>query len=55
MKKLIYGGLFLAIVGIGFVGCKKDNVIRNANNEQKNLNYQLDNIPVIKPTEGEEI
>jgi len=23
MKKLIYGGLFLAAVGIGFVGCKK--------------------------------
>ncbi len=26
MKKLIYGSLFLAIVGIGIVGCKKENV-----------------------------
>ena len=25
MKKLIYGTLFLALVGIGFVGCKKEN------------------------------
>ncbi|MDD2345290.1 MAG: hypothetical protein PHY85_04010 [Bacteroidales bacterium] len=29
MKKLIYGGLFLALVGIGFAGCKKDNVVIN--------------------------
>ncbi|RFC55672.1 hypothetical protein [Brumimicrobium aurantiacum] len=26
MKKLIYGGLFLALVGIGAVGCKKDSL-----------------------------
>jgi len=25
MKKLIYGTLFLALVGIGVVGCKKEN------------------------------
>ena len=27
MKKLIYGGLFLALVGIFFVGCKKQEVV----------------------------
>lgn len=27
MKKLIYGGLFLAIVGLMFVGCQKDNTL----------------------------
>jgi len=27
MKKLIYGSLFLALVGIGIVGCKKENSI----------------------------
>src|SRR5690554_3021417 len=27
MKKLIYGSLFLALVGIGVVGCKKENSI----------------------------
>ena len=26
MRKMIYGGLFLALVGIGFVGCKKQEV-----------------------------
>src|SRR5690554_7283133 len=26
MKKLIYGGLFLAIVGIGLIGCKKESL-----------------------------
>ncbi len=31
MKKLIYGTLFLAIVGIGFVGCKKENNRINSN------------------------
>ncbi len=26
MKKLIYGSLFLAIIGIGIVGCKKETI-----------------------------
>jgi hypothetical protein len=25
MKKLVFGGLFLALIGIGVVGCKKEN------------------------------
>jgi hypothetical protein len=29
MKKLIYGSLFLALVGIGVVGCKKNEVTEN--------------------------
>ena len=37
MNKLIYGTLFLTLVGIGFVGCKKEQM----QNERSNLN--LDN------------
>lgn len=37
MKKLIYGSLFFALVGIGMVGCKKENVrqneVQNVSNE----------------------
>lgn len=29
MKKLIYGGMFLALVGIGAVGCKKESVFES--------------------------
>ena len=31
MKKLVFGGIFLALVGIGFVGCKKteDPIVSN--------------------------
>ena len=32
MKKLIYGGLFLAVLGIGIVSCKKN--IQNSNSSQ---------------------
>lgn len=39
MKKLIYGGLFLALIGIGLVGCKKElipqNPLQNSSNEFK--------------------
>jgi len=35
MKKLIYGSLFLALVGIGFIGCKKQNPI--ADQKESNL------------------
>jgi len=37
MKKLIYGTLFLAIVGIGFVACEKDEVIANNASESNQL------------------
>jgi hypothetical protein len=29
MKKLIYGGLFLALVGVGIFACQKENVVPN--------------------------
>lgn len=29
MRKLIYGGLLLAFVGIGIIGCKKDSIQKN--------------------------
>lgn len=47
MKKLIYSGLFLAIVGIGVVACKKE---QNSNrlNENPKIEYRLDKIPLIK-------
>lgn len=32
MKKLIYGGLFLALVGIGFIGCNKEDINNIGNN-----------------------
>lgn len=44
MKKLIYGGLFLALVGIGFVGCKKDKIA----SERVNVENKKDNSPLTK-------
>lgn len=35
MRKLIYSGLFLAIVGIGVVGCKKEQLNRDASGSNK--------------------
>jgi|GEM_PF-2860114 len=35
MKKLAYSGLFLAILGFGFVGCKKEDKTPNQTNDQK--------------------
>lgn len=32
MKKLIYGGLFLALVGIGFIGCQKEGAFESNEN-----------------------
>lgn len=29
MKRLFYGGLFIALIGLGMVGCKKENVRQN--------------------------
>lgn len=29
MKKLIYGGLFLALVGIGFTSCEKEEIVKD--------------------------
>lgn len=54
MKKLIYSGLFLAIVGIGVVACKKE---QNSNrlNENPKIEYRLDKIPVIKYSGNEEV
>lgn len=40
MKKLIYGGLFLALGGIIFVGCKKENVATINTNDENSVNFQ---------------
>jgi hypothetical protein len=45
MKKLIYCGLFLAIVGIGIVGCMKKNE-DNSNNEKRLRVSHLDSIGI---------
>ena len=29
MKKLIYGTLFLAIIGIGFTSCEKEEIVNS--------------------------
>jgi hypothetical protein len=46
MKKLIYGSLFLAIVGIGIVGCEKETIIRSNqttyNNQELSKNEIID-------------
>lgn len=31
MKKLVYGSLFLVLVGIGFSGCKKEEMVNMSN------------------------
>jgi len=39
MRKIIYGGLFLAAVGIGFVGCKKDNMNKLERSQNNALEF----------------
>lgn len=43
MKKLVYGSLFLALVGIGVVGCKKNQIEKPA---QVNENLKNSNISI---------
>lgn len=43
MKKLFYGTLFLALIGIGIVGCKKE-IIQNSNESAINQNSNSDNL-----------
>lgn len=45
MKKVIYAGAFLALVGVSVVACKKEQVVPGQNRE---IEYRLDNIPIIK-------
>lgn len=46
LRKLFLGGLILVIVGIGFVGCEKENIIPNKENGEeyssnnKNINEE---------------
>jgi hypothetical protein len=54
MKKLIYGTLFLTLVGIGFVGCKKEKDSTKLNQNAK-IEYRLDKIPLIKYSGNEEV
>ena len=42
MKKFIYGVLFLAIVGIGLVSCKKDRL--EIDNQKRNLEFDFSDI-----------
>jgi hypothetical protein len=48
MKNLIYGGLFLALVGIIIIGCRKeiapDEVINNTSNETHVLFQCIDDL-----------
>jgi len=39
MKKLIYGTLFLTLVGIGFVGCKKETIKTSSESSQKESGF----------------
>lgn len=54
MKKLIYSVLFLAIVGIGVVACKKEQSSERLYENAK-IEYRLDNIPMIKYSENQEV
>lgn len=38
MRKLIYGGLFLTVVGMGFIGCKKEKVETQSNKSIEDTN-----------------
>lgn len=40
MKKFIYGGLFLALVGMGLIGCKKSVVTPSTNSKVENQGNQ---------------
>ena len=50
MKKLIMSGLILATMGITIVGCKKEKVetVNNNNVSTKNIDYTLDQIPLLE-------
>lgn len=37
MKKLIYGSLFLALVGIGVIGCKKETSVSHKDSSLNSL------------------
>ncbi len=52
MKKLIYGTLFLAIVGVGVVACKKANINSATSNESKLENSPTDDIRVYKNSDA---
>ena len=43
MKKLVYGGLFLALVGIGFVACEKESIQAPTVIENTKVKSQLSN------------
>ena len=54
MKKLTYSALFLAILGVGIVGCKKEQSSERLNENTK-IEYRLDNIPMIKYLQNYEV
>lgn len=54
MKKLTYSALFLAIFGVGIVGCKKEQSSERLNENTK-IEYRLDNIPMIKYSQNYEV
>lgn len=37
LKKMIFGGLYLALVGIGFIGCEKDHLPTTVQNEDAKI------------------
>lgn len=47
MKKLIYGTLFLALVGIGFVGCKKEQLNKSSLRQNEKSMSQQDLVSLI--------
>lgn len=63
MKKLIYGGLFLALLGIGVVSCEKENIERtNTDFTENNATFTTKEAPrkgeiacSIKDSNGNEI
>jgi hypothetical protein len=47
MKKLIYGTLFLALVGIGVSSCKKEKLLDSLSNKQSSSQTKVDNPTVL--------
>lgn len=52
MKKLIYGGVFLFLLGIGFVACKKQNVNKSGNDNSKSETHLLKSDGIVTSQSG---
>lgn len=52
MKKLIYGGLFFTIVGVGITSCQKEEIIPTEKNTKQDESYNRNDVNSILKAAG---